>query len=77
MANKTQNLKAAYKDLKDGHVIDCNGCRVYIEYSEHGNREYIFWENFGRSAERLGIQNLRWIFRVIAKSPDYAYKLVA
>lgn len=82
MANKTQNLKAAYNDLKAGHIINCNGCKIYIEYSEHAKRQYIFWQNRGRGTERmgiqnLGIQNLRWIFRMFARSKDYSYKQVS
>ena len=73
---KTENLKNAYKAIKQGKIIDCNGCRIWIAWSEHGGHEYIFWRSYGQSAERLGLQNLRWIMKQIAGSEDYSFKVV-
>lgn len=73
---KTENLKNAYKAIKNGKIIDCNGCKIWIDWSEHGRHKYIFWLSYGSSAERLGLQNLRWIMKVIAGSEDYSFKVV-
>ena len=77
MATKTENLKAAYKAIKNGHTICCNNAQIWIDYGRKGDRQYIFWYHYGSSAERLGIQNLRWIMKVIAKSDDYAFTIAA
>lgn len=75
--NKTANLKAMYADLKLGYTVDCNGCAICIRRSlQRENRQYIFYQYYGRSAKRLGISNLRFICSVIAKSENYEYTII-
>lgn len=82
MRTKTINLKKAYASIKAGEIIDCNGCRIWIgpavyrNGEPYGNRKCICWRNFGQSANEMGIKSLRWIMKVIAKSADYAFKIV-
>lgn len=79
---KTENLKSAYKAIKDGHIIDCNGCRIWVGPAVYrhgepfGNRQCICWRCYGQSANPMGLQNLRWIMKVIAGSDDYSWKIV-
>lgn len=68
--NKTSNLKRMYNDLRNGQTVICNQCRIYIRYVHREKRNYIYWECFGRSAERMNLQSLRFICKVIAKSED-------
>lgn len=63
-----------YLDLKNGAVVNCNGTIIRISISR--GVKYIFWENFGRSAERLGLNNLRFICMRIAHSKDYSYTII-
>ena len=77
MKTKTENLKAAYKAIREGKTIICNNVKIWIAESRHGNRKYIFWYGYGSSAERLGIDNLRWIMNKIAESDDYAFSIAA
>ncbi len=75
MANKTENLKAAYKAIRNGKTIVCNNVKIWIDYGRRGDRKYIFWYGYGSSAERLGLGNLRWIMNTIACSDDYAFSV--
>lgn len=75
--NKTANLKAMYADLKRGRTVKCNDCMICIRRSlQRENRQYIYYQYYGRSAKRLGISNLRWICSAIAKSDNYEYTII-
>lgn len=71
---KTERLKAMYNDLKSGAVVNCNGCTIWIGVSKR--KYFLFWECHGRSAERLGLNNLRWICKNISLSRDYLYTII-
>jgi hypothetical protein len=78
---KTELLKNMYDDLKNGYTVYCNGCKIWMGESDRKSsngryRTWIFWENYGRSAERCTLQGLRFIVKVIAKSDDYSYTAV-
>ena len=74
--SKTQNLKNAYGLIKAGEVIRCNGTDIWVDYSERDGRNYIYWYGYGSSAENLGINNLRWIMKVLCNSVDYSFTIV-
>lgn len=80
---KTEKLKSAYKELQDGKIIEFKSekgknynVRCWIRKSETNNRNYIFWRNFGQSANRMTLGNLRWIAKTIGHCFDYEYKIV-
>lgn len=75
MTTKRSNLDSAYEAIKAGHTIDCNGCKIWIDYSEHGRKDFIFWLYYGSSAETVSKKNLRWIMDVIACSDDFSFKV--
>jgi hypothetical protein len=69
---KTTNLKNAFNCLLDGNIIqplNSNG-KIWIYNG------YIFWQNFGRSAEKIKISELRWIFKTIFKNNDYTFNIL-
>jgi len=76
---KTQNLQDAYNTIQSGKIINVNGCRICISESRHicdYGKKYIYWRHYGQSAVKLGIDNLRWIMKVIAESKDYSFTIV-
>lgn len=73
---KTENLKSMYKFLKLGYTVNCNGCTIFIDYDRNMKHKYIFYQKYGRSAKKLGINNLRFICRDIADSTDYSYDII-
>ena len=73
---KTQNLKAMYEHLRCGRTINVNGCKIFRRRSRRGDRDYFFWEFFGSSANRVSMQELRWICKVIAESDDYEFEIL-
>lgn len=73
---KTKNLESMYKDLKRGNTVNCNGCTIFIDYDIKMKHKYIFYQKYGRSAKKLGINNLRLICRDIADSTDYSYDII-
>ena len=74
---KNLNLKAMYEHLRCGRTVNVNGCKIYRRRSRRGDRDYFFWERFGSSANKVTMQDLRWICKVIAKSTDYSYTLIS
>lgn len=77
---KTKNLLSIYKLLAAGNIVQIRGKRggviVWRALGNRGDREYLFWQSFGQSATRLGINNLRWIAKTIGESSKYEYKVV-
>ena len=83
---KTEKLKQAYKDMQSGKIIEFipdedkrklnSGCRCWIEQGRN-NRRYIFWNYFGQSANRMTLEDLRWIAKTIADCTTYNYKIVS
>lgn len=83
---RTEKLKAAYSELKKGKIIQFipdtgnkeSGCKCYISGSSNPNckRKYIFWNYFGSSANRMSLNELRWIVKEIGKCTSYEYKIV-
>lgn len=73
---KTEKLKAMYHDLKDGRTVFVNNVTIYIGYNRNFTRKYIYFEGVGRSAFKMGLQNLRELCRDIAKSADYEYTII-
>ena len=81
--NKTEKLKMAYNELKNGKIIEfisdegkMYNCRCWIKKSETKNRNQIHWRCFGQSANRMNISNLRWIAKTIAKCTTYDFNIV-
>lgn len=78
---KTENLKSAYQAIKDGHVINCNGCRIWLgpmcyrNGQPDGRRRALCYRYFGQSATSMSLDWLRWIMKVIAGSKDYSWTL--
>lgn len=85
---KTEKLKKAYEELKNGKIIEfipdkgkeklIHGCRCWINKSinPNSNRKYIFWQYFGQSANRMTLNDLRWIAKTIGDCTTYNYKIV-
>lgn len=81
--NKTEKLKMAYKEIKEGKIIEFQSdegkmynCRVWIKNCNKSNRKYIAYRCFGQSAMRMGLDNLRWISKTIGKCTTYDYRIV-
>jgi hypothetical protein len=75
---KTKRLKQMYSDLKNGFIVCCNGCKIWMdeaaERSSNGRyKTFIYWEHYGRAANECSLSDLRWICKTIAKSSDYEY----
>ena len=73
MNTKENNLRRAFRDIKSGKIIKCKNCTIWYDYSKRNRRHYIYWQNYGSSADRPSLENLRWIFETVAKSDDYTY----
>lgn len=83
---KTEKLKAAYNDLKNGKIIEfipdsnkkTSGCKCWIGKSSNPNckRKFIFWHHAGNSANAMSLKDLRWIAREIGDCTSYNYKIV-
>lgn len=77
---KLQKLKNIYKLIREGHIVAVSGRQgngyVWIGESNFSNRKYIHWQNFGSSANRMGLNNLRWIINVIFESRSVNYAIV-
>lgn len=83
---KTEKLKAAYNDLKNGKIIEfipddsktIFGCKCWIGKSSNPNckRKFIFWHHAGSSANAMSLKDLRWIAKVIGDCTSYDYKIV-
>ena len=88
---KTERLQQAYADLKSGKIIQfipdedkrklkrgC-GCKCWIRESTNPNckRKFIFWKYFGQSANRMSLNELRWIAKNIADCTTYEYEIVS
>lgn len=82
---KTDKLKNAYKDMKNGKIIEFlsdNGgynCKCWVANSNNSadKRKYIFWRGYGQSANRMSLNELRWIAKMIAKCTTYDYRIVS
>ena len=88
---KTERLQQAYADLKAGKIIQfipdedkrklkrgC-GCKCWIRENTNPNckRNFIFWKYFGQSANRMSLNELRWIAKNIADCTTYEYEIVS
>ena len=77
---KTLNLKNMYRDLKNGAVVKCNGCKIFRSESNKKVRgkyvEFLYWEHYGRSANSCSMSSLRFICADIAGSENYEYEIV-
>ena len=77
---KLEKLKDIYALIKAGNIVAISGKNangyVYITHSNYHNRDYIGWQCFGSSANRLGLNNLRWIVNTIIESKSLNYKVV-
>lgn len=85
---KTEKLKAAYNDLKNGKIIEfipddsktIFRCKCWIGKSSNPNckRKFIFWNFAGSSASanNMSLKDLRWIAKVIGECTGYDYKIV-
>lgn len=79
---KTENLKNAYEAIKNGLIIDCNGCRIwagpmcYRGGEPYGRRQAICYRHYGQSATSMSLNWLRWIMKKIAGSADYSFTVV-
>lgn len=80
---KTEKLQSAYNELQNGKIVEFTSekgkyynVRCWINKSETNNRNYIFWRCFGQSANRMTLNDLRWIAKTIGKCFDYDYKIV-
>ena len=69
---KTKNLKQAFEDIKNGKTIQPKGTRgkIWVYFG------YIYWENYGQSANNININELRWIFKTIFNSKNYEYTVI-
>jgi hypothetical protein len=79
--NKTQKLKDIYALIKAGNIVAVSGKHAngYLWVSEsrfNPRRQYINWQNFGSSANRMGLNNLRWIVNTIFESKSLNYMIV-
>lgn len=82
---KTERLKSAYNDLKEGKIIEfqsdrgmhCN-CKCWIANSNNSKckKRFIHWRCFGQSANRMSLNDLRWIAKNIAHCTTYEYTIV-
>mgnify|MGYP007115351187 CR=1 FL=1 len=79
--NKTQKLEKIYALIKAGNIVAVSGKHGngYLWVAESRNnprRSYIHWQNFGSSANRMGLNNLRWIINVIFESKSINFAIV-
>lgn len=78
---KREKLRQAYQRLKAGWTLNYGGSLCWIGVCErYGSpsygKEYIYWQHYGRSAERVSMKNFQFILDVIFKVTDYdAYTL--
>lgn len=78
---KLEKLRQAYQKLKTGWTLNYGGALCYIAVCERWGspsygKEYIYWQHYGRSAERVSMKNFKFILDVIFKVADYdAYTL--
>lgn len=77
---KIQKLKNIYDLIKAGNIVAVSGKHgngyLWISESNFSNRKYIHWQNFGSSANRMGLNNLRWIINTIFESKSINYMIV-
>ena len=85
---KTEKLKQAYAELKQGKIVEFipdegqrklknRGCRCWIQKGRANNRNYIYWNYFGESANEMSFSDLRWIAKVIGNCTTYDYRIVS
>lgn len=83
--SRTEKLKSAYNDMKNGKIIEFLSddgfykCKCWIANSSNSNnkRKYIFWRNAGQSANRMSLNELRWIAKTIARCTTYDYRIAS
>lgn len=83
---KTEKLKQAYTDLKNGKIVefindDLNNvnvkCWIGNSNYEKDKRKYIFWHCYGSSANRMTLKDLRWIAKIIGHCTTYDYRIAS
>lgn len=70
LGGKCKNLKRAKTLLDQGKTIYVNGCEIW------NNGQYYCWINYGSSACRRNLNELRFVFHTIAKSEDYSFSII-
>ena len=77
---KLQKLKNIYALIKAGNIVAVSGKHgngyLWVSESDFSNRKYIHWQSFGSSANRMGLNNLRWIINTIFESKSINYMIV-
>lgn len=73
---KLEKLREAYKWLKAGYRLRYGTAVCFIATdsrwgSPSYGKEYIYWEHYGRSANRVNMKEFKWILDVIFKVEDY------
>lgn len=79
---KMDKLREAYQRLKAGWTLRYDSmASCFIGTDDRYNspsygKEYIFWNHYGSSANRVNLEEFKWILDVIFEVEDYsAYKL--
>lgn len=71
---REQQIKAAYRAMRHGSTIICNGCRVWRVWPKQGHG-HICWDNgSGPNQMAVNIESLRWVFRNVAHSERYEWE---
>ena len=74
---KREKLREAYEWLKRGYTLRFSPMAYcYIATCErYGSpsygKEYIYWHDYGSSAETVSMKNFKWLLDVIFKVTDY------
>lgn len=79
--NKTEKIKEIMKFLDKGYFIKipCEHGSTGILWEKYGRdcKKYIYWKNFGESANRRNLRDLTWIINTIfqKKGKDFKYRI--
>lgn len=79
--SKIEKLNKIYDLIKSGNIVAVSGKSgngyLWIGSSRINPRKsFIFWENFGQSANPMGINHLRWIVNTIFESKSLNFMIV-
>ena len=69
---KTEQLRLAFNAIKAGGTIQPKNTKgkIWIYFG------FIYWQNFGQSANKIKISELRWIFKTIFKAENYEFTIL-
>ena len=78
---KIEKLNKIYDLIKAGYIVAVSGTHgngyLWVNPSRMNPRKsFIFWQNFGQSANPMGINNLRWIINTIFQSKSLNFMVV-